>query len=111
MALATYAQRGESLDYKNTGDTKIEANTIVVYGSKIGVTGCDIDPGEIGTIHVMGVFEMPKADATAIDAGAAVYWDATNNGITATAGSNVIAGFAAYAAAAADTTVIVKINA
>lgn len=36
---AAYWQRGEALDYKNTGTEKIEANTVIVLGSRIGVAG------------------------------------------------------------------------
>ena len=110
MAKATFWQRGEALDYRNTGNAIIEANTIVVYGTKIGVVGCDIAPGESGALHVEGVFSLPKASG-AINAGAAVYWDATNNNITSTESGNTAAGFAAQAAAAGDTAVLVKINA
>ena len=110
MAKAAFWQRGEALDYKNTGSSKIEANTIVVYGSRIGVVGMDIEVGEVGSLHVTGVFELPKTDTAKIDAGAEVYWD--GNGITATSGSGATAaGFAAQEAAADATTVLVKINA
>jgi predicted RecA/RadA family phage recombinase len=56
MATATYWQRGEALDYVNNTEAIIEANTVIVYGDRIAVTGCDIAPGELGSIHVEGVF-------------------------------------------------------
>ena len=52
MAKAAFWQRGESLDYKNTGDTKIDANTILLYGSRLAVVGCDIAPGETGSMRL-----------------------------------------------------------
>ena len=91
MASAAFWQRGESLDYKNTGSTTIEANTIVAYGSRIGVIGCEIAPGEVGSLHVTGVFKMPKTGTSAIAAAKA--------------------GFAAQAAEASDTEILVSINA
>ena len=48
MSKAAYWQRGETLDYKNNTDTKIEANTVISFGSHIGVAGTDILPGELG---------------------------------------------------------------
>ena len=120
MASASYLQRGETLDYKNNGDSKIDANTIIVYGARIGVTGCEILPGAVGTLHVAGVFELPKKDNTAINAGVDVYWnpDSTAPGVTASADDGettptayVKVGYAAYAAAASDTTILVKVNA
>lgn len=108
--MADYFQRGESLDYTNGTNAKIEAGDVVVFGTKIGVAGCDIAPGAVGSIHVEGVFAFAKATG-AITAGAAVYWDATNAKITTTSTDNTPAGYAVAAAASADATVLVKINA
>lgn len=109
MAKATYYQKASNLDYVNSSGSKIEANTIIVLGDRIGIAGCDIDAGETGAIVVEGVFKMPKSSASAIAAGAEVYFDGT--GITTTSSSNTRAGFAAAAAAAADTQILVSINA
>ena len=124
MSKAAYWQRGETLDYKNQTDTRIDANTIIPIGERIGVAGTDILPGELGSLHVTGVFEMPKTDTTAIEQGASVYFDGT--GITATESSStatasegdeaemapaayVLAGYAAQDAAAEDTVILVKL--
>ncbi len=123
MSKAAYWQRGEALDYKNTGTAKIEANTIIVLGSRIGVAGMEISPGEVGTLHVTGVYSCPKVASAAINAGADVYFNPDAGEITGSATrtvtegettstvNNVKAGFACEAAAAADTVVLVKINA
>lgn len=107
MSKATYWQRGESLDYLNSGDAVIEANTIISLGTRIGVAGTSINPGETGSVHVTGVYEMDKTESEEIAMGAAVYFDGT--GITGTAGSNVPAGYAAQAAGADDTAIFVKL--
>lgn len=107
MAKAIYWQRGESLDFPNATEATIAANTIVSLGTRVGVVGTDIHPGEKGSLHVTGVFEMPKTATTAITMGAAVYFDGT--GITTTAASNVPAGYATQAAAAGDKVVLVKL--
>ena len=108
MSKATYWQRGDTLDYKNDTDTKIEANTIISFGSHIGVAGTDIFPGELGSLHVTGIFEMPKTDTTVIEMGTDIYFDGA--GITATKGDSTIpAGYAAQAAAAEDRIILVKL--
>lgn len=107
MASATYWQRGEAIDFVNGTGSKIEANEIVAFGSRVGVAGSDIAAGETGALHVTGVFEMPKKENEAISAGADVYWSA--DGVTATEGSNPKAGYAIEAAVAADATVKVKL--
>ena len=60
MSKASYWQRGESLDYKNSGVAAIEANTVVELPGRIGIAGTDIAPGAVGDLHVCGVFEFDK---------------------------------------------------
>ena len=54
---------------------------------------------------------LAQIGSEAITAGADVYWDNTNGVITATAESNILAGYAIADAAAADAVVSIKINA
>lgn len=105
---AKYWQKGETLDYTPTAAVKNGA--VVSLGTRIGIAGDDIAANAQGQIHVSGVFEMAKATG-AITMGAAVYYDATNDKITTAAGANIPAGYAAAAAASADTTVLVCIGA
>jgi len=116
MAKASYWQRGETLDFTNdaVGATKIDANSIVELDAMIGVAGTDIAVGETGSLHVSGVFSMPKSSTNAIAQGAKVYWD--GSGITEAAddGGNPAnpytpAGYAAAPAAADATTILVKL--
>lgn len=109
-AKANYWQRGETIDFLNDTNAKIEANTVVLLGKRIGIAGTDIPEKEVGTLHITGVYKFPKATG-AVTAGALVYWDKSANNITTTEGSNTLAGFAVEAAGADDATVTVKINA
>lgn len=107
MSKAAFWQRGEALDYKNKTASVIEENTVVAINTRIGITGTYINPGETGSLHVTGVFEIPKASNEAITMGTAVYFDGTV--ITATVGTNTPAGYAAADAGATDTVVLVKL--
>lgn len=115
MTKASYLQRGESLDYKNTTSKPIEAGTVISLVTRIGVAGMDIAPGEIGSVHVCGVFETVKTKAADIPMGTAVFFDGT--GITTDAddgnvdGANayIAAGYASADAAAADDKILVKL--
>lgn len=129
MAKGAYWQRGEAIDYVNSGDTTIAANTVILYGSRLGIAGADIPAGETGSLLVEGVYELPKeyaASDKAITAGAEVYWDNSNSCIKkavaqeigtggdagkVTTEASPVHGFAVAAAASADQTVLVKINA
>lgn len=115
MAKATYVQRGETLDYKNGTNKKIEAGAVVALASRVGVAGCDIAPGETGTIHMAGVFRMPKSKDAEIAMGTAVYFDGAgitsdaDDGAEGNAAAYVPAGYAAAAAGAGDTDIAVKL--
>lgn len=116
MPKAAYWQRGESLDYVNKTTAVIEANTIIPIEGRIGIAGTSINPGDKGSLHVTGVYEIEKTGTGAIEMGAAVYFDGT--GITNAADNGKAgdekagytpAGYAAQAAAAADTVILVKL--
>lgn len=104
---AYYWQRGESLDYIPT--KAVAAGEVVSLGTRIGVAGSDIAANELGHLHVVGVFKMPKAASTAITMGAALYFDESSEKITTTADSNIPAGYAAADAGANDAMVLVKL--
>ena len=108
MAKATYFQRGETLDYINGTSSTIEANTIIELNGRIGVAGTDIKPGQTGSVHVEGVYELPKTGTSAITAGTDVYWD--GSGITDVSTSNTLVGYATQDAAADDTAILVKLK-
>ena len=114
---ASYWQRGESLDYINPTEDKIEAGEVIALGDRIGVAGTDIRPGALGTVHVMGVYEFPKKDKAEMTVGTEVYF--TEDGITSeatsgegtTATNNIVVGFVAAPSPDESTKVYVKINA
>lgn len=105
MAKASYWQRGESLDYKNGTDAVIEANTVIDLATRIGIVGTTINPGEVGSLHVTGVYQLPKTGTAEIAMGAAVTFD--GDGITT--GTGTPAGYAAAAAEAGDAFILVKL--
>lgn len=111
MATATFWQRGETIDRINDTAKTIPANTIQAIGKRIGVVAMEAAPGQKYSVDVVGVYSFPKKASEAITAGADVYWDNTNGVITATAESNILAGYAIADAAAADAVVSIKINA
>ena len=90
MSKASYWQRGETLDYKNTGSSTIEANTVVELTGRVGIAGTDIAPGAEGDLHVCGVFEFDKTGTNEIAFGQPVYFDKT--GITDAANNGETSG-------------------
>lgn len=109
MAKAEFWQRGEALDYTNATTETIPNNTIVQIGTRLGVTGCSIEPGQKGSLHVGGVWEVAKTSTKAITMGTTVYFDGT--GMTETSGDTTVeAGYAVADAAADATTMFVKLR-
>lgn len=107
MSKAAYWQRGESLDYLNETSAVIEANTIIPMVGRIGIAGTSINPHEMGSVHVTGIYEMEKTGDTEIKQGTAVYFD--GEGITAVETGNTPAGYAAQTASAGDKKILVKL--
>ncbi len=110
MSKASYWQRGEAIDFVNETEEIIEANQIIVFGEHIGIAGTTFGPGETGTLHVFGVFEMPKAEGEEIAAGTPVYYDTEGEAVTSESGGSTIEiGYATEAADAEHETVKVKL--
>lgn len=104
----SYVNRGEVIDYKNNGASKINANAVVPLETRIGIAATDILVGAVGSINVIGVYDIPALTTEAFKAGQAAYWNGT--AITITAGSNVPAGWIVEAKASAGAIARVKIG-
>jgi len=106
--IARYVQKGESIDYRPSA--AVAAGDVVALGNLIGIARLDIAADTLGSLAVVGVFDVAKA-AGAIAAGAAVYWDAANHAATTTAAGNPYLGKAVLAAESADELARVLLNA
>ena len=107
-----FVQRGDAVDY--TPDADVASGDVVVQGDLVGVAKLDIKAGVLGALAVSGVFDFPKdtGSATAIAAGAKVYWDAVNEVATTDAdgGTNKLIGKVVAAAGDDDETVRVRMS-
>lgn len=69
---AEYMQRGEVIDYVNSTEAAIPAGTLIQLGDAVGVTGTDIPPNGVGSVHIEGVFRFAN-DSKTIGLGKVVY--------------------------------------
>lgn len=76
---------GACIDYTPSGSS-VTAGDVVVVGNVVGVATSDIADGELGSLAMEGVFEVPKSTA-AIAVGVLVYWGPTGDPVGGTAGS------------------------
>ncbi len=107
--LATRVKTGDSIDY--TPGSAVAAGDVVVIGEIVAVAPVAIAASALGSVDVEGEFDFPKAtgSASAIAAGAKVYWDAGNEVVTTTAGANKVAGYTTEASTDDEDTVRVKL--
>ena len=105
---ARYVQRGETLDFLNSTENAIGYGDVVAVGARAGVAGCDIPAGGVGTVHMTGVFELPKG-AEAVAMGADLYLSGETVTGTAPKEGGAAIGYAAAAAAQGDGFVLVKL--
>ncbi len=104
-----HIQQGQVMTWANGTGSAVNSGDVVEVGTLIGVALGNIADGTEGELAIAQVFELPKVAATAIDQGAAVYWDDSAGEIGVT-DSNTYAGKCFAQAAASDTTVEVLLN-
>jgi predicted RecA/RadA family phage recombinase len=103
-----YIQKGDVLDY-TAKDKDIASGDLVIIGSIAGVAKCDIENGSTGSVHITGIYSLPKS-ADVITQGTKVYWSNSSNFVTTTKTDNVLIGVAANNATPRDDSVHVLLN-
>lgn len=107
---------GEAIDY--TPVAAVLAGTVVEIGRNAFIADVDIPAGELGSLAIAGVFDVPKASG-AVTAGDDIYWDnddspnsgdASSGAATTTASGNKLLGKAVAAALTGDTYVRVALS-
>ena len=112
MPTATYVHHGDAVDY--TAGSDVETNAVIVQGELVGITRHAAKSGEVTSLAVTGVFNLPKATnaGSAIAAGVDVYWDEADQQAKTDdeSGNNKKLGRTVAAAADADATVRVRLS-
>jgi len=104
---ARFKHDGKAIDFFPLEN--VPAGSVIVQGSLVGITKLDIPAGRLGALHVVGVFEVVKANI-AIPLGSRVYWnDATKQAVPDATG-NALLGIAVLDAAVDDEIVLVRIG-
>jgi predicted RecA/RadA family phage recombinase len=107
LMLARFIHEGKSIDF--FPDTITPAGSVIVLGSLVGVTKLDLPAGQMGAVHVVGVYDIVKSNV-AIPLGSKVYWDTTAKQAVLTSTGNPLLGVAVAAAAADETLVRVRLG-
>ena len=108
MPQAVFVHEGETIDHTPVAD--LAAGEVVVQGELVAVARTPVAAGKLGALAVGGVHDFTKAAGPAFTVGQLLYWDDAANVATATIATNKLIGKAVRAAAAADTTVRIRMN-
>jgi predicted RecA/RadA family phage recombinase len=104
---ARFIHDGKAIDFLS--HENIPAGTVIVRDALIGITKLDVEADRLGALHVVGVFDVAKADV-AIPLGSRVYWDAATKKAVLAATGNTLLGVAVLGAEAGDTIVRVRLG-
>ena len=81
--------------FKQSGNTiyhrfphSISAGDVYGFGGTLAVALYDAPPNSLVSLRVSGTFVMPCSSATEIPLGTLVYWDAVNEEVTVSSGTN-----------------------
>jgi predicted RecA/RadA family phage recombinase len=100
--MATFRNNGITSDH--TPASNVTAGDVVVVGDRVCVADHDIAANEKGALTRRGIYRFNKAtgSSSAIPDGSKVYYNAAEDIVTLTAGSNKVAGYAANGGAGDD---------
>lgn len=107
--MKNFIQEGNHMDHTPTA--ALTSGQMVLVGARVGIAIADIPANTPGVLRMTGVASVPKKAADAPAQGALLYWDNTAKNLTVTSSGNTLAGYAFAAAAGADATVSIKLNA
>lgn len=76
-----YVEHGDSVAWTNGTGSAVVSGQVVVLGTTadatIGVAAVDIANGATGTVHLEGVFTVPKVSGAVFAQGESLIWDAS----------------------------------
>jgi predicted RecA/RadA family phage recombinase len=108
MPQATFVLEGDTIDFMAAATVAV--GDVVVQGDLVGVVTRTLAIGELGSLIVEGVLDFNKLTNVAFTVGTILYWDDTNNVVTATATGNKVIGKVVRAAATTDPTVRIRMS-
>ncbi|MDO5115993.1 MAG: DUF2190 family protein [Synergistaceae bacterium] len=103
-------QRGEVIDYKNSGETTISVGDVIVLSNMCGIAETEIKSGESGAVRLDQVWEIGAVTGSAFAVGDIVYWNTTNKYATKTPTNNTLLGIVVAPKASSEAKCRVKIG-
>ena len=104
-----FVQDGKNVDWLNGTGKAVSSGDLVVQDNLVGVAHADIPDGDVGILHTVGVFSLPK-EAEALTQGKLVYFKADTATLTATKSGNTLVGTVWASVEAGDACVCVRLG-
>jgi predicted RecA/RadA family phage recombinase len=108
--IAKPVQTGDVIDYVNGGSEPIAVGDVVPLGTFCGVAEIGMPVGEIGTVAITKVWDVPSVSGTAFAVGDTLYWNASNKQATKTPTGNTPLGVCVAPKGSGQTVARVKIG-
>lgn len=106
--MKNFISSGSTVDYEVPSGT-VKSGDMILVGSLFGVAATDGESGEVITLYLSGMFNLPKA-AGAVEQGDPLYFDGSAGVLTTTAGELDLVAIAGQPAAAGDDSVYAIIS-
>lgn len=90
--MARYIRKGDTVQKLNNTEKVVLYGDVVKLSTRIGIAASTINPGEVGTVNIVGVYEIKAESDEVLAIGETVYLNESGN-ITKTVG-NVVVGIA-----------------
>lgn len=108
---AAFKNEGKIIPFYSA--SALAAGAVVVKGSLVGVvvralTAADITAGRYAELQMEGVFTCAKETSLVVTQGDEIYFDESENVMTATSSGNIFFGIATEDSATGATTVVVR---
>ena len=106
---SNYVQPGDVIPLNAPYD-RLAGEGALINANIFGVAINDVDSGDEGEFHIVGVWDLKAATADVFAQGANVYWDNSGKQCDSSSTGNTLIGVATEAKAADETTVRVRLN-
>lgn len=106
--MKNFIQKGDAITV--VAESAVASGNGVKVGNLFGIAAGNAAVGEPLTLSTVGVFELPKVAADAMEIGEVIYWDDTAKLVTLNATDNFKIGVAVTAAGNPSGEVAVRLN-
>jgi len=83
---------GKSIDHRP--EAALVGGDVVQLGELIGIAASSIGAGELGSLSITGIYELPRvATLSPVPAGTRLYWNTAAQQVRTTAGGGFLIGY------------------